>query len=96
MTEVHAGERPGVLAGWRGHCGAAWCACAASLLIAGFAIDEMWRVLSLGGITPLEGVVLLLFSVNMTWISLPAVTGLIGMVRLLVEAQAGAPGAATV
>ncbi len=64
----------------------------AASLIAGFAIDEMWRVLSLGGITPLEGVVLLLFSVNMTWISLPAVTGLIGMVRLLVRRKQVRPG----
>lgn len=57
----------------------------AAAVLAAAAIHEMFLVLKVGGLTVLEMVVLALFALNITWISLPAVTGWVGLVRLLLR-----------
>ncbi len=50
-------------------------------LLAALAINQMRLVLAVGGFSPLKVVVLCLFAVNVTWISLPFVTSLVGLLR---------------
>jgi len=66
-----------------------------SAALAAFAINEMRLALAVGGLTVIEVVVLSLFSVNITWISLPFVVSMVGFVRRLGlgrrEASGGRP-----
>ena len=55
----------------------------ASLALAAYAIEEMWRALAVGHLAVMGAAVLLLFAINFTWISLPAVTSLVGFARTL-------------
>jgi membrane glycosyltransferase len=70
---------------WLGTALRRWLVFGGALLIAGFAVYEMFLVLKIGGLTPLEIVVLALFAVNTVWISLPTVTALVGLLRLLLR-----------
>lgn len=63
----------------------------ASLALAGYAVEEMWRALAVGHLTPVAIAVLALFAVNFTWISLPLVTSLVGFVRVVTRRHEGAP-----
>jgi membrane glycosyltransferase len=56
-------------------------------VIAGIVINEMRLVLEVGGLTPLEIVVLVLFATNTVWISLPTITALVGLLRLMGRRQ---------
>lgn len=49
-----------------------------ALLLSLFAIYEMGAVFSIGGITPLEYLVLALFAVNFCWIALAFCSGIAG------------------
>jgi membrane glycosyltransferase len=51
-------------------------------LLAVLAINQMRLVLAVGGFSTMKVVVLCLFAVNVTWISLPFVTSLVGLLRL--------------
>jgi membrane glycosyltransferase len=51
-------------------------------LLAALAINQMRLVLAVGGLSTMKLVVLCLFAVNVTWISLPFVTSLVGLLRL--------------
>ncbi len=59
-----------------------WLVFGGAALIAALLVNEMRLVLRVSGLTPLEIVVLVLFSFNTAWISLPAVTAAVGWVRL--------------
>lgn len=56
-----------------------------TLLVAGLACEQMRRVLDIDGLTLVEIGVLVLFSVNVLWIALPAWTSWVGALRLLVR-----------
>jgi len=60
-----------------------WIVFGTAALLAGLVVNEMRRVLEVGGLTLLEMVVLVLFSLNTAWISLPAVTAAVGLLRLM-------------
>jgi membrane glycosyltransferase len=56
----------------------------ASALLAGLAIHEMWLALTVGQhFTVVQGLVLALFAINITWISLPFVVAIVGLVRVV-------------
>jgi membrane glycosyltransferase len=55
----------------------------ATFLLAGLAINEMRQVLAVGGLTVLEILVLVLFALNVTWISMAFVTSVAGLFRLI-------------
>ena len=60
-----------------------------SALLGGAAIYQMYRVLEVGGLTPIEVVLLVLFSVSFTWIGLTLVTAIAGLcVRLARRGEA--------
>lgn len=59
-----------------------------TLALAAVVIDEMRLVLNVGGLTLLEIVVLILFSINVTWILFPLITCAVGLVRLLTRRRA--------
>lgn len=63
----------------------------AALALAGYAIEEMWRALAVGHLTPVAVAVLALFAINFTWISLPLVTSLVGFVRVVTRRREGGP-----
>ncbi|HET6437392.1 MAG TPA: glucans biosynthesis glucosyltransferase MdoH [Anaeromyxobacter sp.] len=53
----------------------------ASAVLAALAINEMRLALSVDHLTPVSVLALLLFAVNITWISLPFVTSFVGLLR---------------
>lgn len=59
-----------------------------ALLLSLFAIYEMGAVFSIGGITPLEYLVLVLFAVNFCWIALAFCSGIAGFLILLRKPRA--------
>ena len=59
-----------------------------ALLLSLFAIYEMGAVFSIGGITPLEYLVLVLFAVNFCWIALAFCRGIAGFLILLRKPRA--------
>ena len=58
-----------------------WLVLGSTAAIAAFAIREMYLVLALGGLTLVEIGVLMLFVVNLFWISLPVGTAIAGALR---------------
>ncbi len=56
-----------------------------TLLLAGIAINQMYLVLKIDGLTLVEMLVLGLFAINILWIALPFMTALAGLLRLLVR-----------
>lgn len=54
-----------------------------TVLLAGYAINEMRLVLAVSGLTVVELLVLVLFALNITWISLTLVTAVAGLLRRL-------------
>ncbi|QSX35617.1 glucans biosynthesis glucosyltransferase MdoH [Shewanella sedimentimangrovi] len=58
-----------------------------AIALSAFAIYEMAGVFSVGGITPLEYLVLLLFAVNFCWIALAFCSGVAGFIQLLRHQQ---------
>jgi membrane glycosyltransferase len=63
----------------------------AAAVVAALVINEMRLVLEVGGFTPLEIVVLVLFAFNTAWISLPAVTASVGLVRVVFRRRRSKP-----
>ncbi|MGL4898671.1 MAG: glucans biosynthesis glucosyltransferase MdoH, partial [Shewanella sp.] len=59
-----------------------------ALLLSLFAIYEMCSVFSIGGITPLEYLMLALFAINFCWIALAFCSGIAGFVLLLKKPKA--------
>jgi membrane glycosyltransferase len=67
----------------------------AAAALAGFAVEEMRLALAVGHATPLSVAVLLLFAVNVAWISLPFTASLAGLLRSLFRRdRPAAPGRA--
>jgi membrane glycosyltransferase len=62
-----------------------------SIALAAYLVHQMWLVLSIGGMTSVEWVMLGLFVINITWISLGAISPLMGF--LLGPKVAGPPDA---
>ena len=58
---------------------------AGTLGLIGWAVWQMYLVLSVGGMTPLEWGVLVLFSINFAWIALSFVSSTVGFIALVVE-----------
>jgi membrane glycosyltransferase len=56
-----------------------------SVLLCGYSIREMYEVLSIGDMTPVEWVVLVLFGCTFAWIAIAFVASLAGFVTLLVR-----------
>ena len=52
-------------------------------LLLGYAVNEMYAVLALGDLTPIERIVLGLFTITFAWIALSSVAGIFGFVELL-------------
>lgn len=68
---------------WLGMALRRWLVFGGAAVVAALVINEMRLVLEVGGFTPLEIVVLVLFAFNTAWISLPAVTAAVGLSRLM-------------
>jgi membrane glycosyltransferase len=68
-----------------------------SLALSAYAVEEMWRALAVGHLAVTEVLVLVLFAVNFTWITLPFMTSVVGFVRVLARRRPGraADGAPT-
>ncbi|QYJ77010.1 glucans biosynthesis glucosyltransferase MdoH [Shewanella sp. FJAT-52076] len=60
-----------------------WSVVGSSLLLSAFAIYEMRGVFLLGGLTPLEYLVLVLFAINFCWIALAFCAGIAGMISII-------------
>ncbi len=56
-------------------------------LVSGLAGNQMRLVLDVDGLTPLEIVVLVLFVINILWISLPLVAAIVGLARIVLRRQ---------
>jgi membrane glycosyltransferase len=69
-----------------------WAVLGPSLGLAAYAIEEMWRALSVGHVTVVAVAVLVLFALNFTWISFPLMTSLVGFARVV--ARRARPGSA--
>jgi membrane glycosyltransferase len=54
----------------------------ATLALTAAASYEMYQVLNVGSMTPLQVALLVVFTVNFVWIALPFVNGLVGFIRL--------------
>lgn len=59
------------------------CVFVAALLLAGYGASEMYAVISVGGVTALEWVLLVLFLVNFAWISFAFTSATAGFVAIL-------------
>lgn len=77
---------------WFGAAARRWLVLGAAVVLAGLAINEMRLVLEVGGLTPLEIVVLVLFAINTAWISLPTTTALVGLLRLMLRRRRAPAG----
>ncbi len=62
-----------------------------SLALAAYAIEEMWRALTVGRPSVMGVLVLLLFAVNFTWISVPLATAAVGFLRAVARRGGPAP-----
>ena len=60
-----------------------WSVVGSALLLSAFAIYEMRGVFLVGGLTPLEYAVLVLFAVNFCWIALAFCAGVAGLISLI-------------
>lgn len=60
-----------------------WSVVGSALLLSAFAIYEMRGVFMLGGLTPLEYLVLVLFAINFCWIALAFCAGIAGMISII-------------
>ena len=58
-----------------------------STALAGFAINEMRRTLEVAGFSAIEVPVLVLFTLNILWISVPFLAAMVGFVRLFVPRE---------
>lgn len=68
-----------------------WLVLGGAALLVGYAVSEMYGVLSIGGLTPVEAVVLGLFAVTFAWIGISFVASLAGFFALLMRRFAPAP-----
>ncbi|WP_181704701.1 glucans biosynthesis glucosyltransferase MdoH [Chthonobacter rhizosphaerae] len=64
-----------------------------SLALIAYAVSEMYGVLSIGDLTPVEAVVLALFAVTFAWIAISFVASLAGFATLVSRRLAGRPEA---
>lgn len=62
---------------------------AGSLLLCGYAVSEMYQVLAIGDLTPIEAVVLVLFAVTFSWIAISFVASLAGFGELIARRLRG-------
>lgn len=60
-----------------------WAVIGGAVLLVGYAVSEMYQVLAIGDMTPLEWVVLVLFAITFSWIGLSFVASLAGFCALM-------------
>lgn len=66
-----------------------------SALLIAYAVYEMYQVLAIGDLTPIEGVVLVLFTLTFAWIAISFVASIAGFLTLVARRLKGQPKRAT-